>query len=241
MAKICVYCARRYGEESVICTDDGRPLVQVAADLSFPDGLIADRFPAIRLIGAGAMGNVYLAMHPSLRARLAIKMIRPELLGDSDAVARFRREAENAFKIDHPNVVRIHDLALTKGGELALVMDYVEGTPLTELVSDIALGVKQSHVARVCSLIWQIAAGLDAAHGIGIAHRDLKPANIMITQAREGTEVAKLVDFGLAKATHLPSQNISNDGDFVGTPEYASPEQASFAHADAHADRYALA
>jgi len=225
MSRICPECGRR-DEDAEQCASDGAQLLDLQPDLPFADGLIAKRFPAVRKLGSGGMGSVFLAINRELRHLVAIKLIAPEMLGDADAVLRFRREAQNLCRIrNSPNVVRVFDLHDSEG-QLAIVMEFVDGTPLLKLIEEVAGEVRQLDVRRALTLVKQVAAGLAAVHEVSVVHRDLKPANIMVTRDREGKEIAKLVDFGLAKSPRSQRQDLTQAGVFAGTPEYSSPEQA---------------
>src|SRR5688572_6264696 len=153
------------------------------------------RYEVIGAIGAGGMGEVYVARDPQLGRRVAIKMLPSRLASDRDTLARFTHEARSASALNHPNIVTIHEVGAGEDGPY-IVMEYIEGSDLRSMISEGALPVRM-----VVDIGAQIAEGLAAAHERGIVHRDLKPENIMIT--RDG--FAKILDFGLAKTlTPLP-------------------------------------
>lgn len=192
-------------------------------------------YELIRKLGQGGMGIVYLAHQRSLDREVALKIIRPERTGSAPAQARFLREAQAIARLKHPHIVTVYDYG--EEGETAyLAMEFVHGRGLDEVLRSYgerneALPVKQS-------LQWglQIAEALTAAHEHGVIHRDVKPSNILITPDRG----ALLVDFGLARDTKAAS--LTADGEFRGSPYYASPEQVNFNRGgiDARTDIYSL-
>src|SRR2546421_597188 len=200
------------------------------------------------------MGQVYLARDENLLTRrVAVKTIRPDVLSDEDlqegeAIARFEREARTAAAIQHPNVIDVTDFGKSDDGVFFLVMEYVEGESLYQLLRREGTITVQ----RALMLLRQISAGVEAAHDEGILHRDLKPANVFIVQRKKkdgslaGGDIVKVGDFGLAK---IISQSLSGltsgtgpaSRGILGTPEYMAPEQMQAGAAlDARADIYAL-
>src|SRR6185437_2919593 len=167
----------------------------------------------------------------------AIKVMTASLVHDADAVGRFNREAANASKISHPNIAAIYDFGETSDGLIYLAMEFVEGESLTKLCE--ALGAIPA--PRAAEIARQAANALEAAHERGIVHRDLKPDNIMISRGREGADLVKVVDFGIAKAAEGAGQKVTRTGLVVGTPEYMSPEQLTGDTLDGRSDLYALA
>src|SRR6185312_5720488 len=190
----------------------------------------------VRRIGEGGMGQVYLAEHVRMRRRSAVKVLHQGLVNDHDAIARCNREAANASQIQHPNVAAIYDFGETDEGLIYLAMEYVDGEPLRNVIE------RQGalNAAEAAEITRQVADALEAAHEMGIVHRDLKPDNIMIARGRNGADLAKVVDFGIAKATSGDDQKVTRTGLAVGTPEYMSPEQLSGETLDARTDIYSL-
>jgi serine/threonine protein kinase len=182
-------------------------------------------------LGRGGMGAVYLATHARLARKVALKVIAPELAHDEEFRARFLRETQLAASLDHPNVIPIYD-AGEVDGVLYLAMRYVAGPSLrTVLRQRGTLGAEQAlAVAR------QIGGALDAAHAAGLVHRDVKPANVLLS---EPDEHAFPCDFGLAK--RKDSQGLTQTGSFLGTVDYAAPEQIEGRSVDGRADVYSLA
>lgn len=199
--------------------------------------IIADRYCILRSIGEGGMGQVYEAEHIRMKRRSAIKVMRPVLVGDSEALLRFTREAENASKLSHPNVASIFDFGETEDGIVYLAMEFIDGESLHEVL----FREKAMHPAVAADVISQSADALQAAHDLGILHRDLKPDNLMLTTRPDGTYLVKLVDFGIARAMDSKATRVTRTGFAVGTPDYMSPEQLAGDVLDARSDEYALA
>lgn len=175
------------------------------------------KFEIIHLLGRGAMGEVYLAKDTILGRQLALKVIRPALAGlDSggELQARFQREARSAGLLSHPHIVTVYEFG-EENGLLFLAMEYVEGEDFSALLSEGALSP-----AEILEVIAQICEGLQQAHKNGILHRDIKPTNVMVTR-EEGALRAKLMDFGVAKATGAAA---TQTGQVVGTLAYMAPE-----------------
>lgn len=197
--------------------------------------VLADRYRIRQLLGSGGMGEVYRAWHLLLEKDLAIKVVLPSLADRSTAVALLHREAKNASRVDHPGVVRVHDLEFDEG-ILFLTMDYVPGPTLMEVVQKFGAVAPR----LVSEIVDHVAAGLEAIHGMAIVHRDLKPNNVVITHSRVDRPIVKLLDFGISRAFDDPDQSITRGGFVVGTPLFMSPEQRSGMPLDKRADVFAL-
>src|SRR5437867_3925668 len=236
--KICPVCSTEYPDDVKFCPNDGQTLRSAAPASDLVGQGVADRYHVLKKLGEGGMGQVYLAEHVKMGRRSAIKVMNPSLVHDPDAVARFNREAANASRITHPNVCAIYDFGETPDGTIYLAMEFIEGEPLTDVLA--REGALPAH--RAGHIFLQVADALQAAHDLGIVHRDLKPDNIMISRGREGSDVVKVVDFGIAKAVGGDdSQKVTKTGLVVGTPEFMSPEQLSGDKLDGRSDLYSLA
>ncbi|MGE5760102.1 MAG: serine/threonine-protein kinase, partial [Gemmatimonadota bacterium] len=237
--KICPVCSREYSDEIRFCQDDGTTLRASAPAASLVGQVIADRYHVIKKLGEGGMGQVYLAEHVKMGRRSAIKVMSPAMIHDPDAIARFNREASNASRITHPNVCAVYDFGETPEGLIYLAMEFVEGVPLTDLIEQKGA----LPLVRATAIFKQTADALQAAHDLGIVHRDLKPDNIMVARGRDGSDVVKVVDFGIAKAVggDETGQKVTKTGLVVGTPEFMSPEQLSGDKVDGRSDLYSLA
>ncbi len=236
--KVCTVCGSEWPDDTNFCPNDGAGLRPVQGT-DLVGTVVADRYQIIKKLGEGGMGAVYLGEHVKMHRLDAIKVLTRELAHSADAVARFNREAANAARITHPNVCAIYDFGETGDGLIYLAMEYIEGETLNELLRrEGRLGPR-----RAAAIIAQAADALQAAHDLGIVHRDLKPDNMMLTQARDGSDHIKVVDFGIAKATGRAEdgQKVTKTGLVIGTPEYMSPEQLSGDVLDGRSDVYSLA
>jgi serine/threonine-protein kinase len=192
-------------------------------------------------LGAGGMGEVYVARDPSLGRKVAIKLLPVRLSGDKETLGRFTREARSASALNHPNIVTIHEVGMDQGsGSPYIVMEYIDGRDLRGLLSNGPLPNR-----KTLDIAAQIADGLAAAHEQGIVHRDLKPENVMVT--KDG--YVKVLDFGLAKIIRPAGEDEdtaqldmpgTNPGTILGTVGYMSPEQATGKPLDFRSDQFAL-
>lgn len=201
--------------------------------------IVAERYLVHRLLGEGGMGAVYEAEHIHMKKRVALKVLHGEMLAHQEVVARFEREAVAAARIQHPSVVTAMDFGRLTGGAFYLVLEYVEGRSLFQVLEE--QGALPSN--RVFRILIQINAALIAAHEAGIIHRDLKPENIMLVDTGED-DFVKILDFGIAKLYDDEQREgagrLTRAGALFGTPAYMSPEQARGQTVDARADLYAL-
>ncbi len=233
--KVCPLCGNEYETAARFCPSDGTALRPKGTD-SLIDRVLADRYHILKRIGEGGMGRVYLGEHVKMNRQCAIKVMSPALVNDAESASRFAREASNAARIIHPNVAAVFDYGESEG-LVYLVMEYVDGEPLSRLLTREA----PLSLERALNLASQIADGLGAAHELGIVHRDLKPDNILVMRTRAGREVAKVVDFGIAKAIQEgAAEGLTRTGQVIGTPEFMSPEQLLGDPVDARSDLYAL-
>ncbi len=196
------------------------------------------QYRLVSLIGAGGMGEVYLAEHRMLKRPCAIKLIHPDRAGDPQVLARFEREVRMTARLSHWNTVEIFDYGRTEDGTFFYVMEYLPGMSLEEILQRYG----PMPAERVIHLLRQTCQGLREAHSIGLIHRDIKPANLFAAQRGGLYDVAKVLDFGLVKAvTEIPSARLTQDGAISGTPLFMSPEQASgVGGIDARSDIYSL-
>jgi serine/threonine protein kinase len=196
----------------------------------------------VRLLGEGSMGRVYEARHLKLGRTVAIKMIRPEQAHQAEMVRRFFQEARTINRINHPHIVEIHDFVEDtdeKGRPRAYcVMEHLDGETLAELVRRTPLTVE-----RIARILDQVCRALAAAHAVGVIHRDLKPENIFVLRGEDGRDIAKVLDFGVAKLVRPdPAIALGHtfEGALVGTPRYMSPEQAASLDVDYRTDIYGI-
>jgi serine/threonine-protein kinase len=195
--------------------------------------VVAGRYRLEARLGEGGMGVVYRARHVLIDRVVALKLIRPDLRGETHLRAWMLREARAANRVDHAHIIDIHDIGETEEGELYLVMEYLQGTPLS---AELARGPMP--VARGVDILEQMCAALARAHDLGVVHRDLKSDNILLTARGGRKDFVKILDFGLAAIARDP--RLAPKGAVFGTPEYMSPEQARGDEATPQADLYAL-
>ena len=191
-------------------------------------------------LGSGGMGEVYLAEHEMMKRPCAVKLIRPEKAGDPRMLARFEREVRATAKLSHWNSIDIYDYGRTADGTFYYVMEFLPGHNVGEIVEDYG----PIPPARAVYLMDQVCSALNEAHGIGLVHRDIKPANIFCAYRGGVCDVAKLLDFGLAKPSSLEGNGemqLTMEGTVTGSPLFMSPEQASGEdQLDGRSDIYSL-
>ncbi len=194
-------------------------------------------YELVKLIGEGGMGQVWLAKHSRLDRLVAIKLLRPELARVEQQVHRFVQEARAVNRVNHPNIVEIHDFVEEREmGRVWCVMEYLKGTTLKTLGRDNPLTI-----SRCVKIIRQVCAALDAAHKVGVVHRDIKPDNIFLVEGRGDVDFVKVLDFGVAKLKEdRLASGHTDTGEIVGTPAYMSPEQALGHEVEASSDLYSL-
>jgi serine/threonine-protein kinase len=195
--------------------------------------VIAGRYRLEARIGEGGMGVVYRARHVLIDRVVAVKLIRPDLRGETHLRAWMLREARAANRVDHAHIIDIHDIGETEEGELYLVMEYLVGQSLS---SELARG--SMALTRGVDILEQMCAALARAHDLGVVHRDLKSDNILLTSRGGRKDFVKILDFGLAHLAMDP--RLAPKGAVFGTPEYMAPEQARGEEATAQSDLYAL-
>jgi tRNA A-37 threonylcarbamoyl transferase component Bud32 len=194
----------------------------LSSDEWSPGKIINGSLRIIGKLGKGGMGVVYRAEHMGMNEPRAIKVMRTDLTSDPQFASRFLQEAKTSGKLLHPNSVRLYDFAQAEDGKLFMVMEYVEGVSLRDLLSHRG----PLPVSRAVNIVRQVADLLAAAHAQEIIHRDIKPDNIMLTRDSQGRDVIKVMDFGISSIRESGSgSNLTRPGMLVGTGPYASPEQ----------------
>ena len=196
------------------------------------------KYKLVRLLGSGGMGEVYEAQHSIVGRRFALKFLHPLLAGNTEIVARFQREAQAAGSLENENIAAVVDAGTADDGAPYLVMEYLEGEDLAHLL----VRGGPLPVPRAAYIVIQACRGLAAAHGRGIVHRDLKPENLFICKRNDGSDLIKVLDFGIAKLhTGRVGTGLTQTGTTMGTPFYMSLEQARGAkEVDHRTDIYAL-
>jgi serine/threonine protein kinase len=257
--RICAHCGGSFAGTLALCPEDNTPLY--APEVVARIGMRLKDHEIQGVIGEGGMGVVYRAQHVVLEKPVAIKVLHDRFAKQTESIEQFLLEAKAASRIRHPNIIDVTDIGTTDDGMVFMVMEYLEGENLEERLRR----VRRLALFDAVNILGQVARGLGAAHELGIVHRDLKPANIFLV-SREGRrrvvrrvpdpsgdaevrfkvepegnyDVAKLLDFGVAKFLNLGPSAATRAGVVCGTPYYLSPEQAQELPADARSDIYAL-
>ncbi len=196
------------------------------SDPPVPQGLVAGKYRLTRLLGRGGMGAVWEGTHTSLGTRVAVKFIDAEYAESPEARSRFENEARAAAKLRSKHVVEVYDHGVSEDARPFIVMEFLQGEPLDKRLDRVGrLPPKEA-----AHIVLQVCRALTKAHAAGVVHRDLKPENVfLVWDDEEGTDVAKVVDFGIAKFTDASlgaSSSSTRTGSVLGTPHYMSPEQA---------------
>jgi len=239
VSRTCPECRTQYDDEILHCPEDGLDLTGVEAD----DELIGrtiGTYHVVKLLGKGGMGAVYMAEHPVIGSRVAIKFLHSQYASDKKIVDRFFNEARAVNVIGHDNILKILDLDVTEDDRHYFVMEFLYGKPLQDLVNPdapVTLEVAGPIVLQICE-------ALQATHDRGIIHRDLKPDNVYLTVHKGKKNFVKVVDFGIARVTDDSglSTGKTQTGMVMGTPAYMSPEQAGgvTGKIDGRSDIYSL-
>ncbi|HYP90607.1 MAG TPA: protein kinase, partial [Polyangiaceae bacterium] len=213
---------------------------ETEAGASLVGTVLAGRYRIEHLLGSGGMGSVYRAEHVLMRKACAVKVLHREMTQVKEIVARFEREAVAAARIEHPNVATATDFGQLDDGSFYLVLEFIEGRSLGKLIAELGTLPEE----RALLITRQIADALSAAHRAGIVHRDLKPDNVMLIAKEGGSDVVKVLDFGIAKVTiedkAAEQPALTRLNTVMGTPEYMSPEQARGEAVDLRADLYTV-
>ena len=227
----CPECGLLY-EEGGFCAQDGTRLQPTGGDPLL--GAMVGPYRLVEAIGAGGMGRVYKGVNPTIRSRVAIKVLSHDCAEKAELVERFFSEARAVNLIRHESIVNVLDLARLPDGRPYIVMEYLDGAPLSHAIA------RQGRLpaGTLARFTGEVLDALGAAHAKGIVHRDIKPDNVFVTPHGR----AKILDFGIAKlaAEHRPEMGPTRAGSLLGTPHYMSPEQAQARPIDARADLYAV-
>src|ERR671921_1010168 len=241
--KTCPTCGRQYADTNTLCPADGTVLKKDAADDRLLGQVLAGKYRIEEKIDEGGMGCVYRATHVLMEKTVAVKVLHPALAADDKIVARFTREAKAASRISHPHAINVTDFGESENGVVYLVMEYLRGSTLKDIVRS---GGPMA-LERVVEIVRQVSGALEAAHAEGVVHRDLKSDNIMLEEAAGGGDWAKVLDFGIAKiqqtqqSVHETDPGLTSPNLIIGTPQYMSPEQCSQASdIDTRSDVYSF-
>jgi len=251
---VCLNCGKFNGDDGY-CAECGAELTSPPASIAPPNGgaqsldavspfsassalsgiTLDDRYYLESQIGADEMGTVYRAIHLLIGDWVAVKVLNQDQMYDSLSVERFRREAQIAARLKHPNAVTVYDYGFSHEGINYLVMDLVEGEYLGSLIE------RQGALAETdaVEIIRQVCAALEEAHSQGVVHSDINPENIVVQMSPEGLQV-KVLDFGVAASREVTGDRLTRTGVIVGRPDYMSPEQCLGEQLDGRSDIYSL-
>lgn len=231
---VCRTCGLRLPGTTLECPQDG---TRIEAGTSQIDQSLAERYEFIGVIGSGGMSVIYKARQKLLNKTFAIKMLHSHMI-DATAISRFQQEAKAALSLKHPNVIAVHDFGVTEHGQPFMIMDYIEGFTLENLIQQRGT----IELPEALFILEQVCDALEHAHSHGILHRDLKPSNIMLIDKPDGWSI-RLVDFGIAKIVeggNSVANQLTKTGELVGSPLYMSPENCMGRKVDQRSDIYSL-
>lgn len=236
--KGCITCGQEYDQHESVCPDDGTILTPLNDD-KLVGTILADRYEVLEVIGGGGMGLVYKARHRLMNRIVAIKTLHRHLISSAETLKRFQLEAQAASCLSLPNILTIYDFGITNEGQPYMVMDYLEGISLSDILE------KEGHLSceRFLNIFSQACAGLAHAHQKGVLHRDIKPSNIMLVNYGDQADFVKIVDFGIAKLLNQgdgSAGTLTRTGEVYGSPSFMSPEQCRGKELDMRSDIYSM-
>jgi serine/threonine protein kinase len=232
--KYCPICDQSYPDNLDVCDVDGATLrFKSGKQDSLIGKVIKGRYRVIQKLGEGGMGTVYLAEQVAVSRKVALKWLHSDYARDEEFVRRFRQEAKLAAALNHRNVVTIFDFDQADDDSLYIVMEYVDGTNLADVLREGPIEIR-----RALRMAVQIAEGLAAAHRAGVIHRDVKPENVMVVGREEDI---KLMDFGISRLRDTAgASRLTRSGTIMGTPAYMAPEQIEGSEVSDRTDIYAF-
>jgi serine/threonine protein kinase len=227
----CTACQSEVAETAKFCANCG------AACSTAPTSLVLGDYEVLDLIGQGGMGRVYRATQRRLNRVVCIKTLLPQFASDPELSRRFEQEATTTAALSHPNIVSVFDVGRATDGTAYMVMELIDGRTLRTVLRD----ESPLPLARAVKLVDQVLAALGEAHTHGIVHRDLKPGNVLVVTLRDGAELCKVLDFGIARVMDQAQNEgrLTRTGMLLGTPGYMAPEQIEGGDQDHRADLYA--
>jgi len=238
--KTCPTCGKQFDDANTLCPSDGTVLRRSNRQDPLIGQVLAGKYRIDEKIDEGGMGCVYRATHVLMEKVIAVKVLHPALAADEKIVARFTREARAASRISHPHAINVTDFGESEGGIVYLVMEYLRGRTL----KDVIRGDGPMPLSRAVEIVRQVSGALEAAHAEGVVHRDLKSDNIMLDETASGGDWAKVLDFGIAKiqqSVDKTDPGLTAPNIIIGTPQYMSPEQcAQASDIDARSDIYSF-
>jgi len=242
--KFCPHCGKQFSSDVEFCEAHGTHLLDVGVDDDLTGTTLNGKYVLIKLLGKGAFGSVYQALHLLAKTKVAVKVLHAHLQEENKIRKQFLKEARVVMELKSPHVVRVFDVDEDELGRLYIVMELMEGMTLKEYVGIVAGSDRRMPVDQIVFLALQICEALDEAHDVGVIHRDLKPSNVMVLRDRKDNLTAKVVDFGIAHLARVSEEGLTvtetSAGGLVGTPSYMSPEQCMGRDTDPRSDLYGL-
>lgn len=237
LSKFCIKCGDKFASGMTKCPKDGGELMELRQDMI--GTTFAKKYQITSILGEGGMSVVYKARHKYMERVVAVKVLHKHLIADAVALQRFQQESQAASSLSHPNIVTVYDFGIEEG-QAFFVMDCLEGPTLQDILE------KEERIAppAAISILVQLCDGLEHAHRKGIVHRDLKPSNLVLMPQENGSQLLKIVDFGIAKL--MPSEDgktrqaLTQTGEVFGSPLFMSPEQCMGRAPDLRSDIYSV-
>lgn len=236
---VCPVCGLELPAQLKKCPQDGVALTTTIPADPLVGTVIGGRYEVLSVIGRGGMSVVYKARNRAVGSIVAVKTLKEDLVQDEELFARFCQEAKAVQLLTHPHVVTVHEFGVTLNGQPFIVMDYLDGQTLSDVLEQMG----RIPVKRLLKIAIQVCDALGHAHVHKIIHRDIKPGNIMLIETANDTDFVKLFDFGFAKLLPrrgIAAQSLTQHGDVLGTPLYMSPEQSRGKELDSRSDIYSL-
>ncbi len=236
--KVCPVCKREFPPAQAVCPHDKSMLMYVQKD-ELIGTILNDRYRVLSEVGRGGMSIVYKGLHEMMDRTVAIKMLQTQHVTDQLSIKRFQQEAQAASHLQHPHVITVYDCGVVATGQPYIVMDFLEGQSLADVVK------QENYIAyqRAIPIFISATEALEHAHQKGVIHRDLKSSNIMLVEVEGRRDFVKVVDFGIAKLTTASGktpQNLTQTGEIFGSPIYMSPEQCLGLNLDSRSDIYSM-
>jgi serine/threonine protein kinase len=237
---LCVSCKRFFPNDIRVCPDDKTLLVRTGVDPNIGT-VLSGLYEIVSVLGRGGTSVVYKARHQLMDRLVAIKMLlwSGDAIHDEKKIRRFQQEARTTSRLNHPNIATLYDFGISPQGQPYLVMEYLEGHSLEELINN------QNHLdcERTIKIFCQLCDALEHAHHRGVVHRDMKPSNVIVSTDDDGQDFCKIVDFGIAEllsTSRGETQKLAGTQNVFGSPYYMSPEQCLNKNIDSRCDIYGV-
>lgn len=233
----CLVCRQKFDRSVTHCPKDGSPLTPIASESDMEGKELDGRYNILKLVGKGAMGQVYKAQQIAMDRIVAIKVLDKKYTASENVVKRFQNEAKAASLLKSPHIISVYDFGFTEDKTPYIVTDFLEGTDLDALIDERG----KLSIETALSIAAQVCDGIADAHDKGVLHRDIKPSNIMLIPMHDQSYFVKIVDFGIAKL-HIEEGDtkLTQTGEIFGSPVFMSPEQCQGIEVTAASDIYSI-